>query len=256
MCSDPDSRPPVEATPDGNVPAQAVHLVAGDGNRFSAYQADAIRPTGAGILVLPDYYGLTGFYQELALRFAEAGIDALALDYYGRTAAAPPRDRSFDHRDHARMTTWAGLQADVAAASAHLRFHRRVRSLFSVGFCFGGRTSFLLASSASLDMAGVIGFYGWPVGRFLNDTPAPVDMVSSNRAPVLAIFGGADAKIPSSDVELFRRALQRVDLPHEVRSYAGAPHSFFDHAQPAQAEAAADAWKRVLGFIAANTART
>ncbi|GAG80829.1 unnamed protein product, partial [marine sediment metagenome] len=79
---------------------------------------------------------------------------------------------SFDHLSHMKRTTWAGLRSDAEAAAAELRTRRGVTSLFSIGFCSGGRLSFLLGTVPGLDMSGVIGFYGWPVGPFANDTPA------------------------------------------------------------------------------------
>jgi carboxymethylenebutenolidase len=68
-------------------------------------------------------------------------------------------------------------------------------------------------------------------------------------APVLAIFGGADEGIPPEQVEAFRAALEREDVPHHVVTYEGAPHSFFDRTQAEHAQASAEAWKEVLGFI-------
>ena len=96
MCSDPGSHPPIEPASHTSASGHDIGLVTGDGSRCTAYQADAALPRGAGIIVLPDYHGLTGFYRELALRFAEDGIDAVAVDYYGRTAEPPPRDPSFE----------------------------------------------------------------------------------------------------------------------------------------------------------------
>jgi dienelactone hydrolase len=70
-----------------------------------------------------------------------------------------------------------------------------VRSLFSVGFCFGGALSYLQAASG-LDYAGVIGFYGWPLGlKRWPDRPKPIDAVSRYKSPVLSLFGGADEGI-------------------------------------------------------------
>jgi carboxymethylenebutenolidase len=244
----------VEPAADDGANGRDIGLVAGDGNRFAAYEATPRAPSGSGVIVLPDYYGLGDFHRELALRFAETGVDALVIDYYGRTAEPPPRAPDFDHRAHAQRTTWAGLQVDIDAAAAHLRLRRHVHSLFAVGFCFGGRTSFLLAAAPALALSGVIGFYGWPVGPFLNDTPAPVDTASAMAVPVLALFGGADTKIPHEDVEAFREALQRAGVPHEVRTYDGAPHSFFDRAHPDHAAASADAWGMVRRFLAAHAA--
>jgi carboxymethylenebutenolidase len=252
MCSDPDSHPPIEPASQDAASGHEIGLIVGDGNRCSAYQADASRPTGAGMIVLPDYHGLTGFYRELALRFAEDGIDAVTIDYYGRTAEPPPRDPSFEPERQARQTRWADLQADVAAAAAHLRMRRHVKALFSIGFCFGGRVSFLLGTLPELQMAGVIGFYGWPVGPFLNDTPAPAAVADRLVAPLLGIFGGADQKIPAEDVETFRQALAAAPIRHDIRMYEGAPHSFFDRAQAEHGQAAADAWAAVRGFINAH----
>jgi carboxymethylenebutenolidase len=122
-----------------------------------------------------------------------------------------------------------------------------------VGFCFGGRLSLLLASEAELAMAGVIGFYGWPVGESRGGSPAPIDRVSANGAPILALFGGADEGLPASVVESYRSALAGAGAPHEVITYPGAPHSFFDRKAADYAADSADAWRRVLDFVHANT---
>jgi carboxymethylenebutenolidase len=154
------------------------------------------------------------------------------------------------------QTTPATLQADIAAAVAHLRSKEggQVRSLFSVGFCFGGALSFLQASSG-LGYAGVIGFYGWPLGlpRW-PDRPKPIDAVSRFRSPVLAIYGGEDPGIPPSAVAEFDQALTRAGVQHESVTYDGAPHSFFDRKQTEFADASADAWKKAQAFVKRHTA--
>ncbi len=252
MCSDPASQPPVEPARGRSARGLRLQLRAADGNDFAVFRAEALEPRNLGVLVLPDYGGLSGFYEQLALRFAEAGMDAMALDYYGRTAALPPRERTFDHVRHARQTTWTDLRSDIIAAAAALRAERDLDALFSIGFCFGGRTSFLLATLPELDLAGVIGFYGWPAGPFLNDLPAPADVAGDIRSPLLAIFGGADPKITADDVASFEAALRAAQIDHRVVVYEDAPHSFFDRREPAHAAAAAAAWSEVLEFIAAR----
>ena len=254
MCSDPDSRPPITPLPGTGAAGRHVRLLSADGNAFTAYRADAATRTRVGIIVLPDYHGLTPFYEALALRFAEVGVDAITLDYYGRTAAPPPRGDDFDHVAHSRMASWAGLQADVHAAAHMLRSERDVEHLFSIGFCFGGRTSFLLSTVPELAMDGVIGFYGWPVGPFANDSPAPAEMTDAMRAPVLAVFGGADDKIDPAAVSAFETSLQRSAVEHQVRVHEGAPHSFFDRRYSGHEAAAHDAWAEVRAFIAAHVA--
>jgi carboxymethylenebutenolidase len=249
MCFDADSEPPIMPLAGAAIEHRNLVLEAADGNRLAAFEALPDRPGAAGILVLPDVRGLFSYYEELALRFAEAGVAALAIDYYGRTAGPSRRDASFDFAPHVPRATWAGLQADVRTAAAHVRATTAVTRLYSVGFCYGGRLSLLLASLPDLDLAGVIGFYGWPVRTFRNDMPAPAEMAGSFSSRVLALFGGADAGIPADDVAAFEQALAWARVPHRVVTYPGAPHSFFDRKQAEHAEASAQAWLEVRTFI-------
>ncbi|MFN8621581.1 MAG: dienelactone hydrolase family protein [Chloroflexota bacterium] len=251
MCFDHDSRPPIEPIAGGSIAHEHLELTATDGNRFMAFRADAANPSGAGMLVLPDVRGLHRYYEELTLRFAEAGIDAIAIDYFGRTAGIGDRGEGFEYMPHVSATTWAGLQADVAAAAAHLRATRGVTRLFDVGFCFGGRVAADLGLLPDLDLAGAIPFYGWPVGPGRNDLPVPADTADQLRCPVLAIFGGADQGIPPEAVETYRAALAAAGPQHRVISYEGAPHSFFDRKQEEFADQSAAAWSAVLGFVRA-----
>ena len=123
--------------------------------------------------------------------------------------------------------------------------------IFIVGFCFGGRLAFD-SGSLGLDLAGAIGFYGVPIGP-RNDIPAPVDVAGSLRSPVLGLFGGADTAIPDTAIAAFDAALKTADVPHELVTYPDAPHSFFDRKADQFAEASADAWQRVLDFVARNS---
>jgi carboxymethylenebutenolidase len=156
----------------------------------------------------------------------------------------------FDHMAHVGRTTFDGLAADVRAAAAFLRSPDggEVRALFTIGFCFGGRLSFL-CSTLGLGTAGVIGLYGWPVGPSRNDTPAPADVASTMSGAVLAIFGGADQGIPASAVAQFEDALEASGVEHVVTTYPGAPHSFFDRKAEGFAAASEDAWAQIIGFI-------
>jgi carboxymethylenebutenolidase len=249
MCFDIDSDPPIAPIAGAAVQHRSLVLEAGDGNRFAAFEALPDVSTDLGMLVLPDVRGLFSYYEKLALRFAEAGVAALAIDYYGRTAGATRRDASFDVAPHVPRSTWSGLQADVTAAAAHLRDASGVGRLYSVGFCYGGRLSLLLATLDGLSLAGVVGFYGWPVGPFRNDMPAPAELARRFSSPVLALFGAADAGIPAEHVATFERALEAAPVPHRVVTYAGAPHSFFDRKQVEFAQASASAWAEVRNFI-------
>jgi carboxymethylenebutenolidase len=249
MCFDIDSHPPIPPLAGAAIAHRGLVLEAADGNRFAAFEALPDQPRGLGILVLPDVRGLFTYYEELALRFAEAGVAALAIDYYGRTAGASRRDATFDFATHVPRSTWAGLQGDVRAAAEHLRAHTAVERLFSIGFCYGGRLSLLVASLRDVAADGVIGFYGWPVGTFRNDMPAPADLAATFGSRVLALFGGADTGIPAADVTAFEAALAAAAVDHRVVTYPGAPHSFFDRKAEAFAEASAAAWMEVRAFL-------
>jgi carboxymethylenebutenolidase len=253
VCFDPDSHPPITPIAGGALDGSLVTLQAADGNRFAAFRARAAEPTGAGMLVLPDVRGLFTYYEELALRFAEHGIDSIAIDYFGRTAGVGQRDAAFEYMPHVSQTTWAGLSADIGAGVDALRADpSRVRSVFTVGFCFGGRASFL-AGTLGLGLAGDIGFYGWPVGSSRNDTPAPATVADGMEAPILGLFGGADQGIPDSAVSEFRSALEAAGVDHELITYPGAPHSFFDRKAAEFTDASDDAWSRVLAFVRTQT---
>lgn len=251
MCVDDDSFPPIPPIAGGAAGTRDLYLTSSDGTRFMAHAARAAKPTGAGMIVIPDVRGLHPYYKELADRFAEVGVDAVAIDFFARTAPSEDRSEKFDFMSQVPLTKPDQLQADIAAGAAYLRGADggQVKSLYSVGFCFGGALSYLQAASG-LGYAGVIGFYGWPLGlKRWPDRPKPIDAVPRYKAPVLSIFGGADEGIPPADVEAFDQACRKANVKHDQTVYPGAPHSFFDRKFTEFAEASADAWKRVQAFV-------
>jgi len=253
MCFDADAQPPIPVIAGGAIDSAGLTLTAADGNVFKAFRARAAEPGGAGIVILPDVRGLFPYYEELALRFAEAGVDAVALDYFGRTAGVGDRGADFEYRSHVEQTRFGGLNADVAAATAFLRSPAggAPRSVFVVGFCFGGLVAFDTAA-LGLGLAGVIGFYGKPTAP-RGDIPAAIDLIPKMTNPVLGLFGGADTYITEDDLATFDAALGKAGIEHRLVSYRGAPHSFFDRSYEEHAEASAAAWAEVLAFIKANT---
>ena len=226
-----------------------VVLEASDGNRLAAFGATPVESTGSGVVVLPDVRGLYRFYEELALRFAERGYPAVAIDYFGRTAGVGKRDDDFPYAEHVALTTADGIRHDVAAAVAFLRSDEggRVQRVFTVGFCFGGRHSWLAAAGGH-GLAGAIGFYGRPgVGQ--DGSPGPIQHAGELTAPILALMGGDDAGIPQQDIDAWDAALAAAGVEHEVVTYPSAPHIFFDRKQEQFADASDDAWRRVLAFL-------
>jgi carboxymethylenebutenolidase len=140
---------------------------------------------------------------------------------------------------HVEQTTNDGVQADTRAAVERLR-EQGSTTIFSVGFCFGGRQSWLAAASGH-GLAGAVGFYGHP-GAVLEHVPELT-------APILALQAGEDARITPYWNRLFDAALDIAGVDHEIVTYDGAPHSFFDRKQEEFADASEDAWRRTLEFL-------
>jgi carboxymethylenebutenolidase len=247
ICFDLDSLPPIPPIEGGAVDHRDLVLEAADGNRFAAFGALPEEAAGTGVVVLPDVRGLYRFYEEVALRFAERGMAAVAFDYFGRTAGTEKRGDDFEYMPHVKQTTPEGVQADVRAAVDWLR-GQGVERVFTVGFCFGGRNSWLAAASGH-GLAGAVGFYGHPGER---DSPGPTQRAGEIEAPILALQAGDDQNITAELNAAFDDALTAAGVEHELVTYDGAPHSFFDRKHEEFADASADAWQRVLDFVERN----
>jgi carboxymethylenebutenolidase len=245
MCHENDARPP--APPGDPVPVESagdLRLTAPDGNVFLAHQATPRSGGRAAVVVLPDMRGLHDFYRDLARRFAEAGITALAIDYYGRIARDDNRGEGFDGFAHVQRLRPEHTAADVRAAIGHLAAER-YETIFTVGFCVGGAISWR-QSAIDARVAGAAGFYGRPA-----ECRA---LIPCMRAPLLVLAAGADVLTPAEEAHGFDRELTEAGVPHTFVMYEDAPHSFFDGGLPDQVEACADAWRQLLTFLSAHGA--
>ena len=156
MCYDSQARPPLPPGSGGHAQGRDVTLTADDGNSFAAYLATPDHPGGPRVLIMPDVRGLHEFYKELARRFAEQGIAALAMDYFGRTAGLTPRDDSFEFMPHVTQIQFDTFQTDVAAALVRLRMMDGDENApFTLGFCMGGMFS-LLTGTRDHQLSGVV----------------------------------------------------------------------------------------------------
>jgi carboxymethylenebutenolidase len=250
MCFDTDARPPLPPIQGGALDARDLTLASRDGTSVAAYAARADQLSGAGIVIVPDVRGLHPYFEELARRFAEAGVHAVAIDLYSRSAGSSKRDAGFEYEPHVTQLDPQALNDDVAAAAAFLRSSDggEPARLYTIGFCIGGRIS-LLQAAAGLGLAGVIGCYPWPVGPHRSGLPAPADEAPRFACPVLTLYGGADAGIPAEARDAFAKALAAAGIEHRSVTYPDAPHSFFDRKATDYADASADAWKQMLEFM-------
>ncbi len=248
VCFDLDSSPPIPVIAGAAVSHRDLILEPLDRARVMAFAAEPEESNGVGIVVLPDVRGLYSFYEEVALRFAERGYNAIAIDYFARTAGAEKRGEDFDYAPHVAQTQPVLVQMDVTAAVNWLRSEKGggCTSIFTVGFCFGGWHSWMAAASGH-GLSGAIGFYGRTGDR--EGYPGPIQRAEQMQAPILALQAGADAHITAEDNAAFDQALTDAGVQHEIVEYPGAPHSFFDRKQDEFAEASEDAWNRVLAFV-------
>ncbi|MEP7215274.1 MAG: dienelactone hydrolase family protein [Anaerolineaceae bacterium] len=258
MCFPFDAVPPIPAIAGAAIDTEDVTLKSADGTQFAAFAARAETPSTVGMVVLPDVRGLFRFYEELAMRFAEVGINSVAIDYFGRTAGVAKRDADFSFMEHVMKTHPDTVSADTRAAVEFLRSAKGggCTSVFVVGFCFGGSTAWNQAAEGH-GLKGVIGFYGHP-SRVIQDMFNPgtasgikgsIDRIAGMECPVMVLQAGADQMIKQADTDAFKAALDAAGIANEVKTYEGAPHSFFDRSFEEHKEASADAWARILAFV-------
>jgi carboxymethylenebutenolidase len=222
-------------------------LLAADGNQPMAYFSPSLEGTGGvGMVVIHAMRGLEPFYKVLTGRLAEAGINAVAFDFYGRVAPDDRRDESFDfasYYEYVRVPeAFPGLDADVAAAIDFLRspLGGSATSVFTLGFCFGASVSWW-QSAQQPGLSGCIGLYGGP--RYV------YPFIPAMQRPLLVLTAGADAFVSRDEMEKFEAELAAAKVRFRSKTYPGAPHSFFDRNAEQHPAAAADAWKEILEFI-------
>lgn len=252
MCYDDNARPPIPNGANGKAHGEDVVLTAADGNRFAAYFARPENPGGTQIVIFPDVRGLHRFYKELALRFAEIGVTALALDYFGRTAGLTGRDDSFEFMPHVQQIKLNTFFQDVQAALTYLRQHGSQNApTYIVGFCLGGSLTLSTGMQENLGVAGLIPFYAG-LSRAFGGGGTVLNNAEKIKYPVLGLFGGADQNIPVEQVKELEEKLGKTGIENTIVIYEGAPHSFFDRRQETYASESADAWERIQNFIASH----
>ncbi|MFA5883950.1 MAG: dienelactone hydrolase family protein [Acidimicrobiia bacterium] len=204
------------------------------------------------VLVIQEAFGVNAHIRDVATRFAAAGYHAIAPAYFHRAGGGAVED----YTDFSAIfPLFEGVSdetilRDTAAALDHLRSAGFTDERIGVvGFCFGGRASFLASLRHALG-AGV-GFYGGGIAtKGVLPFPALVDEAGALQTPWLGLFGDEDASIPVADVERLREALRAAPVDTEVVRYPGAAHGFHCDARADYHEASAkDAWARTLTWF-------
>ena len=216
------------------------------------------RPPRAGVLVLPEVFGINGWVRSVADRLAAAGYAALAVPLFARTA--PDLELGYDEaslqlgRSHKERTEAALLLSDLEQAAEWLaaRLPDPTAPLGCVGFCFGGHVAMLAATLPRL--AATCDFYGAGVASGRPGGGAPT-LEELPRIPgrLLCFCGEADPLIREGDVQAIERAMAALPDPgrHRLIRVPGAGHGYLCEARrDFQAEAAAEGWRTMLDFFA------
>jgi carboxymethylenebutenolidase len=110
----------------------------------------------------------------------------------------------------------------------------------------------MAGADRDLGLDGCVGFYGLLNPERIGSppgVPSVLDTAERIAGPVLGLFGGADETILADDIAAFESNLAAAGVDHRVKTYPGAPHSFFDRKYEEHAAASADAWEELLDFL-------
>jgi carboxymethylenebutenolidase len=203
------------------------------------------------VLVVQEIFGLHEHIKDIARRLAKAGYLAVAPDLYARQGDVSKIENMDDIRPIVAKVPDAQVLSDLdAAADWAAKNGGDASKLGITGFCWGGRIVWLYAAHSPRLKAGVA-WYGKiePPASALQPK-RPIDLAKEIKAPVLGLYGGADAGIPNEDVQRMRAALEAAGKPSEIHTYADAPHAFLADYRPSYRKGPAqDGWKRLLDWL-------
>ena len=209
------------------------------------------QPDGAGpfpaVVVIQNQDGVAEFTQEMTRRVAEAGYIAIAPDLYHRNTP----EMNADHNKRASSRLDSCVINDVNATVSYLKnfVGADVNRLGIVGFCMGGRVTFLMAA-ASRSFRAAVDFYGGGVYKAWGDGPAPAGRVANIACPLQGHFGELDKNPPADEMRSLDAELTRLGKAHEFYFYANAGHAFNrKNWDGYRSEADGTSWTRTLDFL-------
>jgi len=212
-------------------------------------------PEGPGphpsLIVIQEAFGVNDQIKSVTQRFAEQGYIAASPDLFHRFEQ---KLVSYDDMETAINTILKlsddMVMADIDATLAHLKRQSNVKTdrIGVIGFCFGGRTAYLVATR-SKEVAAAVGFYGAGIADPHNPD-APITHSQDIQAPILLFFGAEDRMVPPHHITRIDETLTQLGKEHQIKTYPGAGHAFFREGGPSfNKEAADDAWSITLGFL-------
>ena len=206
------------------------------------------------VLVVQEIFGVHEHIKDVARRFAKAGYLAIAPELYARQGDVSMTTNMDEIRPIVASVPDAQVMTDLdTAAQWAAKEGGDAKKLGATGFCWGGRIVWLYAAHNPALKAGVA-WYGRVEGTGTMLQPKnPIDLAGDMKAPVLGLYGGADAGIPVDGVNRMRDALKAAGKTAELQIYPEAPHGFHADYRPSyRKEAAQDGWKRALEWFRKN----
>ncbi len=214
-------------------------------------------PSGTGpfpaVVVIQHQGGVDDFMEEMTQRVASAGYAAVAPDLYHRDG---PDCKDDGPTRRARLLD-VNVIKDVNATVDFLRAHRSVDAerLGIIGFCMGGRVSYLMAA-ANPRLKAAVAYYGGNIMVPWGEGPAPFERTGEIHCPLLGLFGEEDANPSPADMRKLDAELTKHGKVHEFHSYPGAGHAFMNkRGERYRADADRDSWPKTLAFFAKHLTR-
>jgi len=239
----PTPSPAAQADAAAPIKSQTVRYATVNGREVNGYLAYPAAAEGGlpAVLVFHEWWGLNDNIKAMADQLAGQGYVALAADLYGGRVAAQPEaartlmEEALKDRD--------AMGQNLRQAHAYLKEQIKATRVGTIGWCFGGAVSLRAALLVPDQVDATVIYYG-----HVGSDP---EELKALKAPVLGLFGGADQGIPVESVRKFEGTLKSLGKPVTIHIYEGAGHAF---ANPSgrnyKADAAADAWKKSLAFLA------
>lgn len=209
------------------------------------------------ILVAMEIFGLHEYIKDVTRRLAKLGAFAVAPDYYFRKGEDLTKITEIPKlMPIVNTKPDAELLADLDATAAWAKAQGGdTGKLGIMGYCRGGRTVWVYSAHNPSLKAGVA-FYGPLVDAEAQKAIWPksaTQLAPEMKAPVLGLYGEADAGIPLTQVDQLKAALAKASKPSEIKIYPAAPHGFHADYRPSyRKESADDAWAQMTAWFKKN----
>ena len=234
-----------------DVTSSTVQLNTPDGKMDSYVAQPKDGGTYPGIVVIQEAFGVNSHIKKVTERIAAEGYVAIAPDIFHRES-----ERLIPYSDMAKAIATmqrvvdSKAMEDVAAAIAHLKSQSNVKasSIGVIGFCMGGRLTYLAAAHHANDIKAAVPYY--PGGLTMGN-PSPLSRTGEIKCPMYLFFGAKDQLIPMDQVGQINTELTSKKVAFQMKSYPEAGHGFFCDERGSYHEASAkDAWEKTKSFFA------